>query len=135
MVQTQTWGEYATTRWAEEYPHFNWGSRQSASHEEDPTKEVEGCPLDTLLDASSWYAQEGKESNAAEKVKEKKEDAAMKKEELRLVFTICKESCHCSSSPKCIISGFKQCSVCLDVLKSWWSKTLCVVDGKKQLWL
>ena len=71
------------------------------------------------------------ERNAAEKVKEKKEDAAMKKEELRLAFTICKESCHCSNSPRCIISGFKQCSVCLDVLKSQCSKTLCVVDRKK----
>ena len=73
-----------------------------------------------------------KERNAAENAKlQKKNDAATHREKMRLAFILCKEKCQCSTSPSCIISGLKQCPVCLDVFKSQCSKSSCIIDGKK----
>ena len=60
-----------------------------------------------------------KERNTVEAAKEqKKKDAVTKREKMRLAFILCKEKCHCSTTPQCIITGFKQCPVCLNVFKS-----------------
>ena len=62
---------------------------------------------------------------------QQKKDAATRREKMRQAFILCKDKCQCSTSPSCIISGLKQCPVCLDVLKSQCSKSSCIIDGKK----
>ena len=73
-----------------------------------------------------------KEQNAAENAKlQQKKYAATRREKMRQAFIFCKDKCQCPTSPSCIISGLKQCPVCLGVLKSQCSKSLCIIDGKK----
>ena len=73
-----------------------------------------------------------KERNAVEAAKlKKKNDAVKNREKMRLAFIICKGNCQCPTAPKCIIASFKQCPVCLNVIKSQCSKLSCIIDGKK----
>ena len=73
-----------------------------------------------------------KERNAVEAAKlKKKNDAVKNREKMRLAFIICQGNCQCPTAPKCIIAGFKQCPVCLNVIKSQCSKLSCIIDGKK----
>ena len=72
-----------------------------------------------------------KERNAVEAEKlQKKTAAATTREKMRLAFILCNETCQCNT-PECIITGLKQCPVCLNVLKSSCSKSSCMIDGKK----
>ena len=72
-----------------------------------------------------------KERNEEEKTKmKKKEERVVLAEKRKQAFTLYKEKCHCAT-PVCIVAGFRQCSVCHDVLKSQCSMTGCKTDGKK----
>ena len=51
---------------------------------------------------------------------------------MRVAFIKCSDGCKCETQ-KCIISGYKQCPVCLNVLKSQCSKSSCIVGGKKPI--
>ena len=63
-------------------------------------------------------------------VMEKKESKAKEKEGQKEIFLQCKIKCVCNKKV-CAVSQLRQCSVCLNVLKSTCSKVTCKVDGKK----
>ena len=75
--------------------------------------------------------------NVVKEIKEKKEQTAKqkqetieKKEETKQRFLLCKLKCVCKNQ-KCDAVGYKQCPVCLQVMKSVCSKSRCKVDGMK----
>ena len=59
-----------------------------------------------------------------------KEAKKTQKEERKETFIRCKTKCSCNQK-KCLALGLKQCSVCLNVLRSVCSKAACRVDGEK----
>ena len=75
--------------------------------------------------------------NVVKEIKEKKEQTAKqkqgnieKKEETKQTFLRCKLKCVCQNE-KCDAIGYKQCPVCLQVMKSVCSKFRCKIDGMK----
>ena len=65
-----------------------------------------------------------------EKAASEKQESVQKKEETKQRFLQCKVKCICESRP-CAAVGYKQCPICLQVMKSVCSKSKCKVDGKK----
>ena len=61
---------------------------------------------------------------------EQKQETIQKKEEAKQTFLLSKPKCVCKNE-KCDAIGYKQCPVCLQVVKSVCSKSRCKVDGWK----
>jgi hypothetical protein len=64
-----------------------------------------------------------------QKTKEK-QDAINKKEEVKEAFILCKVRCICREI-KCKAIGWKECSICHNIMRSVCSKVGCRVDGRK----
>ena len=75
-----------------------------------------------------------REAAEAEKAKKEKmkDDKRKTKKEQKESFMRCKELCTCKAHV-CKASGFKECTVCGDIMKSQCTKGRCTVDGVRPL--